>query len=182
MMEIYTLLNPKVANYNGTGGIPNITPEDVAACLGQIPIQGPSLLIRCMVGDASSLAPLRQIFGQHLAQMANLKKWKTGPTFWHHLDGLRDSVLHCYLLGERCRRCHGRGHITQQETQRIICPACEGVGVKEPKETHKARTAQIHIDTWRDTWGDRYDQAKCILTDWESQADRATRRLWWDIV
>ena len=79
MLEIYTLLNPKVANYNGTGGIPSLTPEDVAASLAHIPITGPALLVRTMSGDVSSLRPLQQAFRQHVAHMAMLKHWKTGP-------------------------------------------------------------------------------------------------------
>lgn len=179
MLEIYSILNPKVANYNGTGGIPAVTPEDVAACLGRIPIQGPSLLIRCMVGDSSSLPPLRQIFGQHLAQMSNLKKWKTGPTFWHHMDGLRDSVLHFYVLPDRCGRCQGHGSVTLSTKQVISCPLCEGIGRKEPKETDKARAADIPWASWSDIWADRYVDAHSVLSDWEGQADRATKRIWW---
>jgi hypothetical protein len=179
MLEIYTLLNPKVANYNGTGGSPAITPEDVAACLGRIQIRGPGLLVRAMAGDPSCLSPLRVIFGQNLAQMANLKRWKTGPTFWPYMDGLRDSVLHFYVIPDSCHRCHGHGSITLCTQQVIACPLCEGVGRKEPKETDKARSAQINIETWRATWAGRYTDARAILSDWEDIADRATKRLWW---
>ena len=51
MLEIYSLLNPKVANYNGTGGVPSLTPEDVSASLALIPITGPALLVRTMSGE-----------------------------------------------------------------------------------------------------------------------------------
>ncbi len=179
MMEIYSLLNPKGANYNGTGGIPDITPEDVAACLGQIPIAGPGLLVRAMSGDPTCYKPLTQIFGQHLAHRAMLKRWRTGPSFYHHLDGLRDAVLHYYVLPDTCRRCRGLGFITQRDTQHIECPVCEGAGHKDVRESDKARVAGIPWTTWDDTWADRYVDARAILVDWEDQADRATRKLWW---
>lgn len=179
MMEIYTLLNPKVANYNGTGGSPAVTPEDVAACLGRIPIRGPSLLVRSMAGDYACLSPLRVVFGQYLAHMASLKKWKTGPTFWHHMDGLRDSVVHFYVIPDSCHRCHGQGSITLCTKQVISCPLCEGIGRKEPKEMDKARAADIPWASWSDTWADRYVDARAILSEWEDQADRAAKRLWW---
>lgn len=179
MLEIYTLLNPKVANYNGTGGIPAITPEDVAACLGRIEIAGPGLLVRAMSGDATCYKPLTQVFGQHLAHLAMLKHWKTGPSFWAHFDGLRDCVLHYYILPDTCRRCRGHGHITQRDTQRVVCPVCEGAGHKDVRESDKARAAGIPWASWSDTWADRYVDARAILAGWEEQADRSTRRLWW---
>ena len=179
MLEIYTMLNPKVANYNGTGGVPAITPEDVAACLGQIPIPGPALLVRAMAGDDTCLHPLSQTFGQHLAHLAMLKHWKTGPTFWHHFDGLRDCVLHFYLTPDTCKRCHGHGSVTLTTKQVITCPLCEGIGRKEPADLHKARIAGIPRASWEDTWADRYVDARAILSDWEYEADRSVKKLWW---
>ena len=179
MLEIYTLLNPKVANYNGTGGIPAITPEDVAACLGRIEIAGPGLLVRAMSGDATCYKPLTQVFGQHLAHLAMLKHWKTGPSFWAHFDGLRDCVLHYYILPDTCRRCRGPGDITRRDTQRVVCPVCEGAGHRDVSESDKARTAAIPRSTWEDTWADRYTAARDILVAWEDMADHATKRLWW---
>ena len=152
MMEIYTLLNPKTPNYNGTGGIPSIVPEDVAACLGRIEIAGPGLLVRAMSGDATCYKPLTQVFGQHLAHLAMLKHWKTGPSFWAHFDGLRDCVLHYYILPDTCRRCRGPGDITRRDTQRVVCPVCEGAGHRDVSESDKARAAAIPRSTWDDTW------------------------------
>lgn len=178
MLEIYTLLNAKAVNYNGTGGIPDITPEDVAACLGRIPITGPALLVRTMSGDYSCLAGLTQAFRQHVAHLAMIKRWKTGPSFPGHFDGLCESALHYFIIPNTCGRCRGRGSVALRTLQIVPCPVCTGVGHREPRESDKARTAGIPWATWDDTWADRYVMARSILSDWEDQADRATRRLW----
>jgi len=180
MMEIYTLLNPKVANYNGTGGIPNITPEDVAACLGRIPIAGPALLVRAMSGDLSSLRPLQQAFRQHVAHMAMLKHWKTGPKFNDYFEGLCESVLHFYVIPSKCGRCHGHGQITLITKQVIPCPVCAGEGNKDVSERAKARAAGIPSSTWADVWEPRYEAARDVLVAWESMADSAAKRIFWD--
>ena len=182
MLEIFTLLNPKVANYTSSGGIPAIVPEDVAACLGRIPIEGPALLVRTMAGDLSSRRPLDQIFRQNVALMASQKFWKTGPKYLDYFDGLVDCVLHFYLLPDTCGRCHGHGHITRRDTQVIVCPVCEGIGHREAKEADKARAAAIPMSTWADTWADRYTAARDILTVWEGMADHAAKRLYWEDV
>lgn len=180
MMEIYTLLNPKVANYNGTGGVPSLTPEDVAACLGRIEIAGPALLVRAMSGDATCYKPLLQIFRQSVAHMAMLKHWKTGPKYVDYFEGLVECVLHFYILPDTCRRCHGAGDVKLRTQQVTPCPVCNGAGHKDVRETDKARAANIPMSTWSDTWADRYTMARDILTAWEAIADHATKRLWWD--
>jgi hypothetical protein len=179
MLEIYTLLNPKVANYNGTGGIPAITPQDIAACLGRIQVTGPALLVRTMAGDLSSLKPLQQAFRQHVAHMAMLKHWKAGPKYNDYFEGLCESVLHFYIIPSKCGRCEGRGHVTLITKQVIECPVCAGVGNKEVSERSKARVASIPSSTWDDVWGDRYEHARDILVAWEGQADHATKRVFW---
>ena len=182
MLEIYTLLNPKVANYNGTGGIPSIVPEDVAACLGRIKIEGPALLVRAMSGDISCRKQLLQIFRQSVAHMAMLKHWKTGPKYADYFEGMVESVLHFYIIPDTCGRCHGHGDITRRDTQRVVCPVCEGAGHRDVSESDKARAAAIPRSTWDDTWADRYTAAKDILVAWEDMADHATKRLWWEDV
>ena len=182
MLEIYGLLGPKVASLNGTGGIPSIVPEDVAACLGRIKIDGPALLVRTMAGDLSSRKPLTQIFRQHIALMASQKHWKTGPKFNDYFEGLVECVLHFYLIPDTCRRCHGAGDVTLRTQQVLTCPVCNGAGHKDVREADKARAAAIPMSTWSDTWADRYTMARDILTAWEGMADRATKRLFWEDV
>ena len=185
MLEIYALLNPKVANYNGTGGVPSLTPEDVAACLGRIKIAGPALLVRAMSGDATCYKPLLQIFRQSVAHMAMLKHWKTGPKYVDYFEGLVESVLHFYLKPRICGRCRGHTFITLRTGERRDCPVCvriDGNGARvvviDTMETDKARAAGIPIETWRDVWKDRYEAAKSILSEWESMSDGETRKLW----
>jgi len=184
MLEIYTLLNPKVANLNGTGGIPSITPEDVSACLGRIQATGPALLVRTMAGDLSSLKPLHQAFRQHVAHLAMLKHWKTGPKYNDYFEGLCESVLHFYLKPRICYRCKGHTFVTLRTGQITDCPVCvrrdeygARVVVIDTMEKDKARAAGIPIETWLDTWQDRYRAARDILTSWEEQADHATKRV-----
>ncbi len=186
MMEIYTLLNPKTPNYNGTGGIPSIVPEDVAACLGRIKTNGPALLVRTMAGDLSSRKPLAQIFRQNVALMASQKRWKTGPKFWDYFEGMVECVLHFYLKPRICYRCKGRLTVATRAGPVIDCPVCvrinedgQKVVNREPMEKDKARAANIPMLIWQDVWADRYTMARDILTAWEGEADMATKRLWW---
>ena len=180
MLEIYTLLNPKVSNYgDAKGGIPNITPEDVAACLGRIPITGPALLVRALAGDDTCREPLTTALRQHMAHLSMLKRWKVGPKFWDYFEGMVSATVQYYLLPDTCRRCKGQGSITRMKTQVVPCPVCNGAGHKEPKESDKAASAGIPRSTWDDTWADRYAQARGVLSGWEDMADQATKRIWW---
>jgi hypothetical protein len=180
MLEVLTLLNPKSPNYNGTGGgIPELTSQDVAASLSRIKIPGPSLLVRTMAGDPTTLRPLIHEFNQNVAKMAMLKHWKAGPKFNDYFDGLCESALHFYIIPSKCGRCHGHGRITLVTKQTMDCPVCAGSGNKEISERSKARAAGIPLVFWEDTWGQRFEYASGILVDWESQADQALKRVFW---
>ena len=179
MLEIYTLLNPMVPSYGLGTGAPSVTAQDVAACLGSIKIAGPALLVRTMAGDVSCHLPLLQTFRQHVAHLAMVKRWKTGPSFSAHFDGLCESVVHFYVLPDTCRRCRGRETIVRQDGHATVCPVCMGAGHREVNESDKARAASIPWATWCDTWADRYVTARTVLEEWEDMADRATLRLWW---
>jgi len=180
VLEIYSLLNPKVSNYgDAKGGIPEITPEMVAACLGQIPITGPALLVRTMAGDDTCREPLTTALRKHMAYLASLKRWKTGPKFWDYFEGLVRASVHFYVLPDTCKRCKGRGEIVRMKTRVEKCRLCQGAGRKEPREADKAAFAGIPRATWDDTWADRYAQARGVLSEWEDLADRATKRIWW---
>jgi hypothetical protein len=181
MFELITLLNPKSPNYNGTGGgIPELTSQDVAASLSRIKITGPSLLVRTMAGDPTTLRPLIQAFRQHVAHMAMLKHWKTGPKYNDYFEGLCESVLHFYIIPSKCGRCHGHGQVTLITKQVIECPVCAGAGNKEISERAKYKAAGIPSSAWGDVWADRWDHARDVLVDWEWQADAAVKRLHWD--
>jgi len=183
MLEILTLLGPKPQNLNGTGGgIPEITSQDVAASLARIPITGPALLVRTMSGDLSSLRPLQQAFRQHVAHMAMLKHWKAGPKYNDYFEGLCEAVLHFYVIPSKCGRCHGHGQITLITKQVIPCPICAGEGNKDVSERAKARAAGIPSSTWDDVWTDRYEAARDVLMAWESIADSAVKRIFWEDV
>ncbi|HUV92193.1 MAG TPA: hypothetical protein VMV80_03825 [Anaerolineales bacterium] len=182
MLEIYSLLNPKVANYNGTGGIPSLTPEDVSASLALIPITGPALLVRTMSGDLSSLRPLQQAFRHHVAHMAMLKHWKNGPKYNDYFEGLCEAVLHFYLVPNICGRCKGRGEVKQRDGRILKCPVCDGAGRRDADDKAKARAAGIPISFWMDTWSDRYTMAWDLLTAWDGQADDSARRVFWNDV
>jgi len=182
MKEIFTRMNARTANYNGTGGIPSISPEDVAACLAKIKERGPSLLIRAQLMDDVAYRELRALFRQHVAHLAMIKHWKTGPKFAEYFDGLCDSVLHYYLVPDTCGRCHGHGHITRSDSAIIPCPVCAETGHREVSERDKAKTAGIPISLWKDVWEERYTAARDILVAWETEADRVIKRLWWEDV
>jgi hypothetical protein len=185
MLELLTMLGPKPQNLNGTGGgIPLITSQDVAASLSRIKITGPSLLVRTMAGDPTTLRSLIQAFRQHVAHMAALKHWKTGPKYNDYFEGLCESVLHFYLKPRICYRCKGHAFVTLRTGQIIDCPVCvrldeygARVAVIDTMEKDKARAAGIPIETWLDTWQDRYRAARDILTAWESEADSAVKRV-----
>jgi Zn finger protein HypA/HybF involved in hydrogenase expression len=137
------------------GGIPLISSQDIAACLGRIQATGPALLVRTMAGDLSSLKPLQQAFRQHVAHMAMLKHWSVGPNFSACFEGLCVAALHLYLIPDTCGRCEGRGSVQLQTMQVIDCPVCKGVGHRDVKEEDKARIASIPFSFWLNTWADR---------------------------
>lgn len=181
MIEIQALLNPKVSNYGDTrGGIPDITSEMVAASLARAQ-DGARALIRVKIGDASSWATLRKEFRKRLAIEANRRRWKPCPTLPRYLDGICHTALLLYVHPPKCKRCKGRGSVLPRGHEAPIpCPVCQGAQFRDPDEATKASMARIPYSTWRDTWEDRYKDAVAILSEWEDEADRATKRVFWD--
>lgn len=181
MLEIHAMLSPKGIDYRGThGGIPNITPEMVAASLARAH-DGARALIRVKVGDTSSWDTLRREFRRALTIEANKRHWKPGPTLPKYLEGICHTALMLYVHPPKCRRCKGRGSVTPRGHEApIACPVCLGAQYRDPDEAAKAGMAGIPYSTWRDTWEDRYKDAVAILHEWEDEADRATKRVFWD--
>ena len=181
MLEIHTLLNPKVSNYgDARGGTPNVTPEMVAASLARAP-DGARALIRVMVGDTSSWAALKREYRRAFTIEANRRRWKPGPTLPKYLDGIAHTALMLYVHPPMCRRCKGRGSVLPRGHEvPITCPVCQGAKIRDINEADKAQMAGIPYSTWRDTWEDRYKDAVAILHEWEDEADRATKRVFWD--
>jgi hypothetical protein len=176
MLKIHTLLTAKGIDYSASGGgIPTITPEMVAASLAAAP-PGACALIRAKLGDKKSFLDLTSWLSERLLDEAEKRRWGDGPMY---IVGVVDTAVALYIAPPFCSRCKGRGDIKKRTGLVVPCPSCEGTGAKVLSEREIAKRCGIPWANWCGPWADRYQLALSILSEWEDEADRATKRVFW---
>jgi hypothetical protein len=179
MLKIHAMLNAKGIDYQGTGGgIPTITPEMVAASLAAAPL-GASALIRTKLGDERSRAVLVSALIERLVEETEKRRWGLSDKGVLYIEGIARTASMLYTTPMFCYRCRGRGDIKKRTGLVVPCPSCEGTGAKVLSEREIAKRCGIPWANWCGPWADRYQLALSILSEWEDEADRATKRVFW---
>jgi hypothetical protein len=176
MLKIHAMLNAKGIDYSASGGgIPTITPEMVAASLAAAP-PGACALIRAKLGDRRSRSSLMALLTDRMMEEAEKRIWANDLQY---IRGIVDTAIALYIAPPFCSRCKGRGEIKQRTGLVVSCPSCDGTGAKVLSEKEIAKRCGIPWAHWCGPWADRYQLALSILSEWEDEADRATKRVFW---
>ena len=155
MSELLTMLNPKPADWSGmpAGGIPNITPEMVAAACRMLTRHVYLYALYKFAGQGEVVPELgyqNRIAVRHRAAM---ERWQVQPQHDHQVDAFADAVLFEALTPNLCMACKG----AKVNQKREKCLTCKGSGAGEPwSGRERAKLMGITHTAFGKTWGERY--------------------------
>lgn len=169
--EILARLCPKVATLDarGGGGIPELTPLDVAAALAGL-APGPYHLARlAWVDDHRAESDLVQALS--LAVSPPRRPEDRPP--W--LGALALAIAE-YCWPPRCGECEGHGVVWTPKPG--ACLGCHGTGRGRWTEEKMAEAVGVDREAWRRVWRGRYERAYRCVSGWGSEVmSHLTRRL-----
>ena len=169
VQELMTMLNPKNVRFDsGSGGVPTMTWDDVAAAAG---MAGLTRAERCVFwvkycDDVNSVDELLNCIKSELLSMSALDGWRKGFKI-STLHGLARLALINEVDNRKCKSCGGTGFV-----KAVICKPCESSGVRQMSNRRMAKLCQIDEKAWRNTWSDRYSDLLLTIGDWEHSAAR----------
>lgn len=153
--ELLALLTARVQRFHlAPGGIPNITPEDIAHALGMIHHPEARLYARVKYCGQDMFAEELALSMRRHALMSIAKpEWKVprelpirGDKEWW-LDMCRLALIEA-VDPMTCTWCNGRAEV-QADSKRIVCSNCRGTGKKGMNNASRAR----HMGVSREAWG-----------------------------
>lgn|SRR5690606_4580711 len=187
MSELLARLNPKTARFDiGTGGIHEITDQDIAAALGMVANKfGARILLRMhapgMVDwhkldmevfdlvrgewrrreEERVTAELRLLLAGARRSMRSLIPSRDGenwPAFkTERYMALARAVVQEVIHGDACQVCRGRQRVTLQVTgEVIVCGHCSGTGVEPEAARQRARRMGIDHKRFLESWAAPY--------------------------
>jgi hypothetical protein len=175
--KAWALLTARGAQLDSVhGGIPDITPADIARMLQGL---APGPFNAAMVkdsGDASCLGPLERWLWIDAMWMAEQQEWPRshGQAYCRRLAGL---AVYEFVMPrpEVCSGCGGRGYRVF-EGNGIECPRCVNTGGEKLAPEMRADLAGIPLKSWLAGWSERYEEVHLTVLDWHSVAMRHLAR------
>lgn len=174
--ELLGMLAAKVQHFSAApGGIPALTPEDVAAALGMIQDPVARLYFRVKwVNQYSFAEELACDFRTRVAVTLDIGKWRVPRKEW-----IFDMC--CLALAESidphvCLWCKGRGS-AEIDSRVVMCDNCKGTGHKQPTDSDRARLMGALKSSWSDTWGKRYQEIQTLIDRVDDKVWAVTRRI-----
>jgi len=155
--------------------------EDIAAALSRVKDPEIAIFGRLLVADIErkTLERIERKMLLDIVDIATEEKWTKGKTWKNHKkDTLRKLIRLAIverLVGHICPSCNGnRGVMIAKKWK--ICPRCRGFGSSTITDMERARLIDIHPDTYRDVWRQRY---RCsihgVLDRYEARIGAALR-------
>ena len=175
--ELFALLSAKVQRFHlAPGGIPVLTPEDVAHALGMIANDDARAFARVKYcaqldfADSLALSIRRHMMTRKLDSSWRIPR----PGFLLDMAYL---MLTEAVDPFTCASCFGRAEVRDPQGRVIYCEACNGSGKRAMRDSDRARVMDIPKSSWSDPWGGRYRQTQIETVDvWEDMIGGAVRR------
>ena len=142
-----------------SGGRPELTTSDIAACLAGGDNIGVMILLRRIAGDTSAHPDAYKRLIKGLARVAKQNKWKL--TRSDTAKNLLNLCLYEYIHPLKCPTCRGTGFYRYKE-----CTTCNGTTSYTLNDSQRAHAIGIHRSNYRRTWAVRHKQ----VTDYLSEA------------
>lgn len=167
--ELLARLNPKVTSYHPRGGLPELTPLDIAAALAGAPQNAQRTALAAFAGFQEPLLP----------RLVEARLWRLGKAEGWRADGDRlrriakIAVIE-YCEPPRCGECEGRAIVYSPQPSN--CQACNGSGYGRLRASQLCDAIGLSLGEWKAAWRYRYDRAYGIVAGWGSEALSHLRR------
>lgn len=169
--ELLARLNPKTLSLSpmGRGGLPELTPLDIAAALAGAHPSAQRTALAAFAGFPEPLLP--GLVEARLWRLAKAEGWRASAEQVRRVAKL--AVME-YCEPPRCGGCEGRAIVyTPQPTN---CEACNGSGYGRLRASQLCDAVGVSLNEWKGTWRYRYDRAYGIVSGWGSEALTHLRR------
>jgi hypothetical protein len=134
------------------GGVPTLTPQDIAAAIGlELTEEEGAYMLSRYSKDMQQYRDARVFWFERVMAEAKRNGWKSADPL--RFKGLSDATLAEWMDDGNCKGCDGVG--TQMtETGRVEnCPVCDGTRRRWPSERQTARAiGGISVQAYRETW------------------------------
>ncbi|WP_163834663.1 hypothetical protein [Spartinivicinus ruber] len=173
-MSAMTLLTPKSVKYEGVpGGMPTLTPEDVAAALGMgdLPREAYLLGLLKYTDDKTVLHELDNLVQEFVIKKGIEEGWrepwpnekKRSLMFFKQFAR---SMINEVVDDNLCKRCNGSG-IDCRTSHHRKCN-CNN-GRRAPLKKELAKYCGINEKCWRERWHTRYTESLKQIHTWRAQ-------------
>jgi len=156
--ELLALLAPRVQRFHlAPGGIPSLTPEDVAHALGMIHNDLARVYARVKyAGQYEYSEGLALGLRRHILVKKVDENWRI-PRKEFVLD-MSFMMLAEAVDPNTCRWCWGRAEVKPEDGPVIVCSACDGQGRRKIRDLDRARIMGISKQSWSTNWAERYQE------------------------
>lgn len=167
--EAVKLLASHSVNLEPSGGIPEVTAEDIAHALGTLKHKYASLVIRVKYADQKELG--RDLFVSLYTCMmeSGAKDWIRPRPHWVY--EMCHTALNEFLAPALCPECNGLGEFLHKSLK-ITCESCLGTGKFRPVDP----AIILKVRNWK-PWDGQYRQIMGKLALWEDIAVGALNKL-----
>lgn len=171
--ELLARLQPNITSYRPGGGIPELTPLDIAAGLAGAPPYAQRTALAAFAGFPEPLLP--GLVEARLMRLAKHEGWK-GWEETGRLNRIARAAVWEYCEPPRCGGCEGRGVIYAPQPRN--CEGCNGSGYGRLSASRLCDAIGLSLGEWKAAWRYRYDRAYGIVAGWGSEAlQHLARRL-----
>lgn len=161
--ELLARLNPKITSYSARGGIPELTPLDIAAALAGAPRNAQRTALAAFAGFPEPLLP--GLVETRLGRLADAEGWRVDEGRMRKIAKL---AVWEYCEPPRCWECEGRRIVYTPQPGN--CEACNGSGYGRLRASQFCDAIGVSLGEWKGVWRYRYDRAYAIVSGWGSTA------------
>lgn len=164
--ELLARLNPKITSYHARGGLPELTPLDIAAALAGAPPNAQRTALAAFAGFSEPLLP--GLVEARLRRLARYEGWKGCDDGTDRLRRIARIAVSEYCDPPRCGACEGRAIIYAPLPRN--CVACNGSGYGRVRAWQLCDAIGVSLNEWKGAWRYRYDRAYGIVSGWGTEA------------
>lgn len=163
--ELLARLNPKTLSLSpmGRGGLPELTPLDIAAGLAGAPKNAQRTALAAFAGFPEPLLP--GLVEARLGRLARAEGWRATQ---EQVRRIARIAVWEYCEPPRCWECEGRAIV--YTPQPAGCTACNGSGYGRLRASQLCDAIGLTLNEWKGAWRYRYDRAYGIVSGWGSEA------------
>lgn len=156
------------------GGIPSLTPQDIAAAvaLSCTPFEA-SLLLSRYAHDGQQFREARAYWFEVVMAEKQLRGWTSEEP--GQFKALSDATLDEWIGDHRCKACKGTKEAVI-DAQKVVCDACGGSGIRYPSDRAMGRSIGVGRTAYANHWKHRVDWCRREILRIEARAVYALGR------